>query len=342
MKGKFRNLLVTGGATLALLVTMQPLAPVSAGPNTQANCQNFQQTGKKLCGRFLTYWQEHGGLMQQGYPISNEFTETSGIDGKEYKVQYFERAVFELHPELKAPNDVLLSLLGTLEYRQRYANNPPQELPPDANPVAGVTFPETGKTLKGVFLDYWRNHGGLAQQGYPITNLIKERSRLNGQEYTVQYFERAVFEMHPENPQPFNVLLAQLGTFRYATKYPNGEPGPGPSPNSALSAGLWGGTHLSFKVEPDGSVTLDFDCAHGSIPGPVRVDNGRIDVMGTFTYEHGGPTSEGQPADTHPARYTGTVSGNVLTLTVAVTDQKDDIGSFTVGLGKQPLLRKCL
>jgi hypothetical protein len=34
-------------------------------------------------------------------------------------VQYFERAVFEHHPENAAPNDVLLSLLGTLRYEQK-------------------------------------------------------------------------------------------------------------------------------------------------------------------------------------------------------------------------------
>ncbi len=27
------------------------------------------------------------------------------------------------------------------------------------------TFTETGKTVKGKFLDYWNSHGGLAQQG---------------------------------------------------------------------------------------------------------------------------------------------------------------------------------
>lgn len=37
--------------------------------------------------------------------------------------------------------------------------------------------------------------------------------------YTVQYFERAVFEYHPEKQVPFDVLLSQLGTFRYGQKY---------------------------------------------------------------------------------------------------------------------------
>jgi acetyl esterase/lipase len=35
----------------------------------------------------------------------------------------------------------------------------------------------------------------------------------------VQYFERAVFESHPENKAPYDVLLSQLGTFRHDELY---------------------------------------------------------------------------------------------------------------------------
>ena len=38
----------------------------------------------------------------------------------------------------------------------------------------------------------------------------------------MQYFERAVFEFHPENPDPNKVLLSQLGTFVYSSRYPAG------------------------------------------------------------------------------------------------------------------------
>src|SRR6478735_276772 len=34
------------------------------------------------------------------------------------------------------------------------------------------TFPETGKAVSGLFLDYWNAHGGLAQQGLPISDLM--------------------------------------------------------------------------------------------------------------------------------------------------------------------------
>src|SRR4029078_543512 len=85
--------------------------------------------------------------------------------------------------------------------------------------LGSYTFQETKKTLGGLFFDYWTTHGGLRQQGYPISEEFAEVSDLNGKPYTVQYFERAVFEYHPENAPPYDVLLSQLGTFQYKAKY---------------------------------------------------------------------------------------------------------------------------
>jgi len=80
----------------------------------------------------------------------------------------------------------------------------------------GRPFAETGHTVSGVFLTYWEQHGGLAQQGFPISEEFQEQSDLDGKTYTVQYFERAVFERHPENKPPSDVLLTQLGKFHLA------------------------------------------------------------------------------------------------------------------------------
>jgi len=100
------------------------------------------------------------------------------------------------------------------------ASPTPPPVPTVTIPGAGSqTFPETGKTVRGLFLEYWKTHGGLAQQGYPISEEFTEVSDLNGKLYTVQYFERAVFEQHPENAAPYDVLLSQLGTFQYKAKY---------------------------------------------------------------------------------------------------------------------------
>lgn len=210
-------LIVTGIATF-------PQARVSA----QEGSRFFPETGKTVKGRFLEYWQGNGGLAQQGYPIAEPFSELSETDGKTYTVQYFERAVFELHPENKAPNDVLLSLLGNFLYKQKYpAGAANQKV---NNSSGSRLFTETGKRVGGKFLDYLRQNGGLAQQGLPISDEFQEKSDLDGKLYTVQYFERAVFEMHPENQAPYDVLLSQLGTFRHKANY---EVKPAPSTASA-------------------------------------------------------------------------------------------------------------
>src|ERR1044072_5044350 len=99
---------------------------IYAGPaNAQADSRYFPETRQSVHGLFLRYWYQHGGLAQQGYPLTAESREASPTDGKTYTVQYFEGAVFELHPENNPSNQVILSLLGSREYARRYPNGAP-------------------------------------------------------------------------------------------------------------------------------------------------------------------------------------------------------------------------
>ncbi|HMA33781.1 MAG TPA: hypothetical protein VKY74_04805 [Chloroflexia bacterium] len=189
----------------------------------QGGARTFPETGHTVSGRFLAYWDGHGGLAQQGYPLSEEFSEVSDLNGQPYTVQYFERAVFEFHRENPPPYDVLLSQLGTFRYQARYPHGAPGQTADQTN---GHYFAATGHWVGGKFWQYWQQHGGLAQQGYPLSDEFREKSDLDGKTYLVQYFERAVFEWHPENPPPYDVLLSQLGTFRLRQKYAYGPPGP--------------------------------------------------------------------------------------------------------------------
>src|SRR5690242_3108233 len=115
--------LVVSLVSIVLASVFQPLPFLQS--QAQGGCLAFRETGKSVCGKFLQYWQAHGGLAQQGYPISGEFREVSALNGKEYTVQYFERAVFEFHPEIQPPYDVLLSQLGTLAFKQKYPGGDP-------------------------------------------------------------------------------------------------------------------------------------------------------------------------------------------------------------------------
>jgi hypothetical protein len=193
--------------------------------------------------------------------------EVSDLDGKVYTVQYFERAIFEYHPELKGTAfEVLLSQLGTFQYQRKYPDGAPNQRP---NQDAGtLQFLETGKRLGGSFLKYWQEHGGLQQQGFPISDEFTEVSEADGKPYTVQYFERSVFEWHPENAPPYNVLLSLLGNFRYDEKYLQG-PGAPPENEPRLIASnvqngrlRGGGKYLVWNETPEtGSVISGYDAA---------------------------------------------------------------------------------
>ena len=77
-----------------------------------------------------------------------------------------------------------------------------------ASPLAGssVCYAATRQCLRGIFLDYWFDRGGLMQFGYPITPELIEEGR------TVQYTQRARLEWHPENKgTSYEVLLGRLG-----------------------------------------------------------------------------------------------------------------------------------
>jgi hypothetical protein len=140
--GRFRTVLVfAAGIALGVGIALT-FREYGSMAQTSGGCQAFAQTSHKVCGKFLDYWQKHGGLAQQGYPLSEEFTETSALNGKPYTVQYFERAVFELHPENKPPFDVLLSQLGTYVGNESYTKGFPTvagEVPFYENRATGIT-----------------------------------------------------------------------------------------------------------------------------------------------------------------------------------------------------------
>lgn len=168
------------------------VAPGATGPDAPT-AHFFPETGYYVYEPFLSYWNAHGGLAINGLPISPDF-EQGGLT-----LQWFERARFERHPELPAGQQVVLGRLGA-ELRQP---DPPLTAPPGGG---RRFFPETGHSLGGRFLAYWDSHGGLAQFGLPLTEEVTEGG------LTVQWFERARFEYHPEYAgTPAEVELTQLG-----------------------------------------------------------------------------------------------------------------------------------
>ncbi len=168
----------------------------------------FAETGQCVAGHFLNYWRANGGLARNGFPLSGERSEVLE-DGNAYQVQYFERVRLEYHPENPPPYDVLLGQFGRRVLRETEGLAPPAGAPAAPHPGQAF-FPETGHTVAPDFLAYWEANGGLAQFGFPLTEEFAQRLE-GGNEYAVQYFERARLERHPENALPYDILLGQFG-----------------------------------------------------------------------------------------------------------------------------------
>ncbi len=84
-------------------------------------------------------------------------------------------------------------------------SDPGMPLPETSVEGAPVTFPETGYSLEGDFLAYWRENGGLPVFGYPIDSARQVDSQV------AQWLERVRLELHPANAAPYRVLLSRLG-----------------------------------------------------------------------------------------------------------------------------------
>jgi hypothetical protein len=107
----------------------------------------------------------------------------------------------------------------------------------------------------------------------------------------------------------------------------------------SVATGTWGGENIILEVSHKGA-QAEFDCAHGQITHPMVLNKrGDFEVAGSYTREHGGPVLRDEVAKPSPARYSGHVGGNSMTLTVTL--EKEKLGPFTLTHGQHPMLRKC-
>jgi hypothetical protein len=188
-------------------------------PPAPGRCRDFPETGKQACGRILEYWEQNGGLPVFGYPITDQAQ--ANVEGVARQVQMFERNRLELHPENAAPYDVLLGRLGddVLVAQGR----PWQEFPKRGDRNSRYYFEATGQSIAPEFVEYWSSNGlefdgqpgksfaeSLALFGLPLSPPQTETNS-SGDTVLTQWFERARFEYHPNNPAQFRVLLGLLG-----------------------------------------------------------------------------------------------------------------------------------
>lgn len=206
-----RPFLFLGLLAFAMLFPLPSLA--------QSDQRCFSETSYCISGRIREFWEKNGGLPVFGFPIGPQQLQT--IEGISVQAQNFERNRLELHPENARPYDVLLGRLGAARLTQ--LGKDWQAYPKGGAQANCRFFPETGQSVCGTILRTWRASGleidgkagkteaeNLALFGLPLSPLVTEK-QADGQDRQVQWFERARFEIHPENQAPYDVLLGLLG-----------------------------------------------------------------------------------------------------------------------------------
>jgi len=108
-----------------------------------------------------------------------------------------------------------------------------------------------------------------------------------------------------------------------------------------LNSGSWGGMHIRIEVE-SGTATIDYDCANGTINGPLTIDSkGHFSWRGTHQREGPGPIRVDRQRDNQSVIYTGSVKGTTMTLTVKLVGSNEPIGTYTLEQGKSGRVFKC-
>ncbi len=103
--------------------------------------------------------------------------------------------------------------------------------------------------------------------------------------------------------------------------------------------GEWGGEHVRLTVDDAGGA-IEFDCAHGKLPGPLALDDrGRFDVKGSLVGE-GGPVLKDEAENARPARYRGETDGQRMSLEVTL-EGGESAGTFTLARNGRVRLFKC-
>jgi hypothetical protein len=175
---------------LVLIILLTQWGPVNA---QSTDVQFFPETGHIVKGDFLRFYKSvRDPKLLFGYPITEQITSK---DGK--AVQYFQRARFELRPDLPEAQHVQLTSLGQATYK------PAKQL--TLNNSAGCDSFSTAYPVCFAFLDFYKANGGTAQFGNPISPFEFHENLI------VQYFEKARFEWRADRPEGQRVVLTDLG-----------------------------------------------------------------------------------------------------------------------------------
>ncbi len=204
--------------SLLLLTALPTVSFAQTQPDQQEAC--FEQTGFCISGAILRFWQQNGGLPVFGYPLSPQQETYVGlltpsqvtgfVPGVRVQAQQFERNRLEEHPD----GSVKVGRLGADVLAQQGRDW--FTIFPRSAPQPGCEFFEaTGHNICGDMLQAWRASGGMELIGMPLSDPIEELIE-DGNVYTVQWFERARFQITPG----VGVQLGRLGALDLCASIP--------------------------------------------------------------------------------------------------------------------------
>lgn len=176
-------------------------------PNGSGNANTTNRVEYVVAPVFSGFYTGNNGQNMFGAPISGLME----LNGRQ--VQWFQRARLEYWPEFRGTRyEWQLGRLGA-EFTQNV---------PFPNQTYAVSNQQcefariSEHAMCGRFRDFWLKNGGLDMFGHPISDEVQELLADTGQVHTVQYFERARLEYHPENAgTPNEVMLGLLGSALY-------------------------------------------------------------------------------------------------------------------------------
>jgi hypothetical protein len=111
----------------------------------------------------------------------------------------------------------------------------------------------------------------------------------------------------------------------------------GPLPPIAQVAGTWGGDNAGL-IATDSTAHVHIGCTLGDTKDGIHPDaSGHFDVSGTYNVDVY-PVARGI---THPARFSGSIIGATMVLTVTLTDTTRQLGPVQLTYGSEPRMGPC-
>lgn len=223
--------------------------------------RTFSETGHTISNHFYKVWNSTPNAMfVYGMPISQPFIEQSFSNpGEFYRVQYFERAILEEHPDNAGTKYYILGrLLGSKSVASRLSEAPFQAVGDPGDGSYDSVSKHTLRNSPAPFRNFYNSNGGITAFGRPLSEQFQEVNKADGKTYWVQYFERQRMEWHPDESNPSNqIMLGLLGNeYRDANQQGNPAFTPGAALPPELSGANNGGLSASGGIAYGVNVNL--------------------------------------------------------------------------------------